>query len=87
MAIARRRGSKLRQAVRMLQGSRAGVCVDLEAGPLSVTPRHPTARRIQETCGGRRGRRRGLTSLQFCCAGRALTRGRELSGERPRTLI
>ena len=28
-----------------------------------------------------------LTSLQFCCAGWALTRGRELSGERPRTLI
>ena len=30
---------------------------------------------------------RSLTSLQFCCAGWALTRGRELSGERPRTLI
>ena len=28
-----------------------------------------------------------LTSLQFCCAGWLLTRGRELSGERPRTLI
>ena len=28
-----------------------------------------------------------LTSLHFCCAGWALTRGRELSGERPRTLI
>ena len=28
-----------------------------------------------------------LTSLRFCCAGWALTRGRELSGERPRTLI
>ena len=30
---------------------------------------------------------RSLTSLQFCCAGWALTRGRELSGERPRTPI
>ena len=30
---------------------------------------------------------RTLTSLQFCCAGWSLTRGRELSGERPRTLI
>ena len=30
---------------------------------------------------------RFITSLQFCCAGWALTRGRELSGERPRTLI
>ena len=28
-----------------------------------------------------------LTSLRFCCAGWALTRGRELPGERPRTLI
>ena len=31
--------------------------------------------------------RRVLTSLRFCCAGWLLTRGRELSGERPRTLI
>ena len=30
---------------------------------------------------------RFITSLHFCCAGWALTRGRELSGERPRTLI
>ena len=30
---------------------------------------------------------RGITSLQFCCAGWALSRGRELSGERPRTPI
>jgi hypothetical protein len=30
---------------------------------------------------------RGITSLHFCCAGQVLTRGRELSGERPRTLI
>jgi hypothetical protein len=30
---------------------------------------------------------RVITSLHFCCAGWALTRGRELSGERPRTLI
>ena len=30
---------------------------------------------------------RFITSLRFCCAGRALTRGRELSGERPRALI
>ena len=30
---------------------------------------------------------RSLTSLHFCCAGWAPTRGRELSGERPRTLI
>ena len=30
---------------------------------------------------------RFITSLHFCCAGRALTRGRELSGERPRTPI
>ena len=30
---------------------------------------------------------RFITSLRFCCAGWALTRGRELSGERPRTLI
>ena len=30
---------------------------------------------------------RVITSLQFCCAGWSLTRGRELSGERPRTLI
>ena len=30
---------------------------------------------------------RSLTSLQFCCVSWALTRGRELSGERPRTLI
>ena len=28
---------------------------------------------------------RSITSLHFCCAGWALTRGRELSGERPRT--
>ena len=28
-----------------------------------------------------------ITSLRFCCAGWAPTRGRELSGERPRTLI
>ena len=28
-----------------------------------------------------------ITSLQFCCAGWSLTRGRELSGERPRTLL
>ena len=30
---------------------------------------------------------RFITSLHFCCAGQLLTRGRELSGERPRTLI
>ena len=30
---------------------------------------------------------RFITSLHFCCAGWAMTRGRELSGERPRTLI
>ena len=30
---------------------------------------------------------RFITSLHFCCAGWLLTRGRELSGERPRTLI
>ena len=30
---------------------------------------------------------RFITSLQFCCAGWSLSRGRELSGERPRTLI
>ena len=29
---------------------------------------------------------RGLTSLQFCCVSWTLGRGRELSGERPRTL-
>ena len=28
-----------------------------------------------------------LTTLRFCCAGWVLSRGRELSGERPRTLI
>ena len=30
---------------------------------------------------------RFITSLQFCCAGWTLTRGCELSGEQPRTLI
>ena len=30
---------------------------------------------------------RFITSLHFCCAGWLLSRGRELSGERPRTLI
>ena len=30
---------------------------------------------------------RFTTSLHFCCAGWTVTRGRELSGERPRTLI
>ena len=30
---------------------------------------------------------RFITSLHFCCAGWALSRGRELSGERPRTPI
>jgi hypothetical protein len=46
-----------------------------------TTPLHNAALRM------RLSPLRSLTSLRFCCAGQVPTRGRELSGERPRTPI
>ena len=65
----------------------------MERWPITTTSRmavRNTHTSVSETCqfAARRSQNGGvLTSLQFCCAGRSLTRGRELSGKRPRTLI